>query len=133
MDERDVIAALDLAPHPEGGYFVETWRDEAATAIYFLVPAGARSKWHRVLDRSEVFHFYAGDPLELETNPLAPSADGSSTVVLGPHLDAGERPQAVVSADCWQRARSTGRWTLVGCTVSPPFSFEAFELADDEP
>jgi hypothetical protein len=86
-----------------------------------------------VRDRSEVFHFYAGDPLELITNPVEPSGEGSSAVVLGANLSAGERPQAVVPADCWQRARSTGRWTLVGCTVSPPFTFEAFEIADDEP
>jgi uncharacterized protein len=127
----EVISLLDLKVHPEGGYYRETHRDErqhdgraASTSIYFLLPAGRRSHWHRI-DAVEVWHYYAGAPLKLEI------FDG--TVVqetrLGPDLAASERPQAIVPANAWQAAESLGEWTLVGCTVAPGFVFEAFELA----
>jgi predicted cupin superfamily sugar epimerase len=129
VDARDVVALLALAPHAEGGWFRETWRTAAGTAIYYLLEEHQRSHWHRV-DKDEVWHFYAGDPLE-----LAVSADGvrEERIVLGPDvragLPAGQRPQHVVPAFAWQAARPLGRWTLVGCTVSPPFDFAGFELA----
>jgi uncharacterized protein len=128
----DVIAALGLAPHPEGGWFAQTWLEPApdggrpaSSAIHYLLRAGERSHWHRI-DATEVWHHYAGDPLELRV-----SVDGSSvaTHVLGPAVIAGERPQVVVPAGAWQAARSLGDWTLVGCTVAPAFTFEGFELA----
>jgi len=128
----DVIAALRLMPHPEGGWFGETWREPAAdgqrpasSAIHYLLRAGERSYWHRV-DATEVWHHYAGAPLELRV-----SVDGVrvDTDVLGADLAAGERPQVVVPAGAWQAARSLGAWTLVGCTVAPAFTFEGFELA----
>jgi predicted cupin superfamily sugar epimerase len=132
-DEADaIVAALGLLPHPEGGQYAETWRDAAAdgargsgTAIYYLLRAGEISAWHRV-DATEIWHFYAGAPLA-----LAISRDGADeqTVMLGPNVASGERPQAVVPAHAWQSARSTGAWTLVGCTVSPAFQFSGFELA----
>ena len=125
----DVIRTLDLAPHPEGGWFRETWREPAGTAIYYLLREGERSHWHRV-DATEVWHFHAGDPLELLIAP----ADGLTPAVrrlLGPDLAAGQRPQHVVAAGDWQAARPLGRWTLVGCTVSPAFDFAGFELAPD--
>jgi len=123
---------LELKPHPEGGHFRETFRDErehagraVSTGIYFLLAAGEASRWHRI-DAAEVWHFYAGAPLRLTL-----SADGKATREerLGPDLAAGERPQAVVPARCWQAARSLGAWTLVGCTVAPGFVFETFEMA----
>ena len=114
-DARDVIAALGLAAHPEGGWFRETWRDEHATAIYYLLQEGERSHWHRV-DATEIWHFYDGDPLELSTP--------AGAVAL-----SRDHPQHVVPAGTWQAARPLGRWTLVGCTVSPPFEFSRFELA----
>ena len=117
----EVIAALGLAPHPEGGWFVETWREPAGTAIYYLLRAGERSAWHRV-DRTEIWHFYAGGPLELELRPGGPQ-------VLGPDLAAGQRPQVVVPASVWQTAAPLDAWTLVGCTVCPAFEFAGFELA----
>ncbi len=129
---EEVVARLRLAPHPEGGWYRETWRHDDGpggrahgTAIYFLLGAGERSHWHRV-DAPEIWHFYAGDPLELRT-----SVDGlgESLRMLGPDLLAGHEPQLVVPAGAWQSAESTGEWTLVGCTVSPGFVFEAFELA----
>jgi predicted cupin superfamily sugar epimerase len=134
MDAFRIVDVLNLQPHPEGGMYAETWRADAntgeraaGTAIYFLLRAGERSHWHRV-DAAEIWHFYAGDALELRT-----SADGRSveTARLGPDLAAGERPQLVVAPHAWQEARSLGAWTLVGCTVSPGFEFRGFELAPE--
>jgi predicted cupin superfamily sugar epimerase len=130
----DVIGLLKLVPHPEGGHFRETFRDQpgrdgraASTAIYFLLAAGEVSRWHRI-DAVEVWHWYAGAPLELS---FAPPAGPLTHVRLGPQFEAGEQPQAVVAAGHWQRARSLGDWTLTGCTVAPGFDFERFELAPD--
>lgn len=132
LSAADVIALLGLKPHPEGGHFVETFRDPApaggrshGTAIYYLLAAGERSHWHRV-DATEIWHWHAGGPLA-----LSQSADGRSaeTAILGPDLAAGERPQVVVPAGVWQAAEPQGAWTLVGCTVSPGFEFAGFELA----
>jgi uncharacterized protein len=128
----EVIRLLDLAPHPEGGHFRETFRDartteggrSVSTAIYFLLARGERSHWHRV-DAVEVWHYYAGAPLEVEIA----EASGVTSVRLGPDLAAGERPQAVVPPHAWQAAQSLGDWTLVGCTVAPGFEFRGFELA----
>jgi predicted cupin superfamily sugar epimerase len=134
LSAADVMGMLDLKPHPEGGHFRETFRDglchngrAASTAIYFLLAAGEVSRWHRV-DAVEMWHWYAGAPLELA---LAPPTGGVSHVRLGQELAKGERPQAVVPAGHWQSARSLGDWTLVGCTVAPGFVFEGFELAPD--
>jgi predicted cupin superfamily sugar epimerase len=134
LTAADVVRLLDLIPHPEGGHFRETFRDgrridggrAASTAIYFLLARGERSCWHRI-DAIEVWHFYAGAPLRLET--AASDRAAVARVTLGPDLAAGERPQAIVAAGAWQAAESLGAWTLVGCTVAPGFEFERFELA----
>ncbi len=128
----DIIRLLDLKPHPEGGHFRETFRDTAtdangraiSTAIYYLLARGERSHWHRV-DAVEIWHWYAGAPLSLRI------ADGgrATTHILGAHLAADQRPQAVVPALAWQAAESLGNWTLVGCTVTPGFQFSGFTLA----
>lgn len=130
MTADEIIARLGLTPHPEGGHFREMFRATdvprgASTAIYFLLKAGERSHWHRV-DADEVWHFYAGAPLELSI-----SDDGRTVrrLRLGTDLAIGEEPQAVVPRNAWQAARSLGSWTLVGCTVAPAFQFEKFELA----
>jgi predicted cupin superfamily sugar epimerase len=128
----DIIARLELKPHPEGGHFRETFRDarldasgrSASTAIYFLLARGERSHWHRI-DAVEVWHFYAGSPLKLEIA----DGDGRRTITLGPDLAAGNLPQAIVPAHAWQAAESCGDWTLAGCTVAPGFDFATFELA----
>jgi predicted cupin superfamily sugar epimerase len=128
----DIIARLELKPHPEGGHFRETFRDtrldangrSVSTAIYFLLARGERSHWHRI-DAVEVWHYYAGSPLTLQ---IADS-NGTCTVRLGPDLAAGEVPQAIVPAQAWQAAESAGDWTLVGCTVAPGFDFAKFKLA----
>jgi len=125
----DIVRLLDLKPHPEGGHFRETFRDAcaprgASTAIYYLLKAGESSHWHRV-DAVEVWHWYAGDALELSI-----SENGVTTVhTLGPNLTVGQRPQIVVPKHAWQSARPLGRYTLVGCTVAPAFTFEGFEMA----
>jgi uncharacterized protein len=130
----DVIRALDLAPHPEGGHFRETFRDPqtlngraASTAIYYLLAAGELSRWHRV-DAVEVWHWYAGAPLQLA---IAKPNQSAEVLRLGPSLADGERPQAIVPTGDWQSAKSLGDWTLVGCTVAPGFEFAGFELAPE--
>lgn len=138
MTPEEIIQALRLQPHPEGGHFRETFRHEgdngargAGTAIYYLLRKGERSHFHRV-DAAEIWHFYAGAPLELLTS----STPGQVTRrVLGNSMEEGQRPQLVVEPGEWQSAQSLGAYTLVGCTVSPAFQFENFELAppDFEP
>jgi hypothetical protein len=131
MDAAAVIERFDLAAHPEGGYYRQTFADDNSTAIYYLIEGEhGWSRWHRVLERAEVWHAYAGASLDLETASARPGPPQTS-VRLGRDLAGGEEPQAVVPPWFWQRARSTGDWSLVGCTVSPPFSFEAFEVAPD--
>jgi len=128
----DIIARLELKPHPEGGHFRETFRDprvgvsgrSACTAIYFLLARGERSHWHRI-DAVEIWHYYAGAALTLQIS----DNKGRRSVRLGPDLAAGEVPQAIVPPHAWQAAESTGDWTLVGCTVAPGFDFAKFELA----
>lgn len=129
----DVIRRLDLKPHPEGGYFRETFRDPATDAdgraasslIYFLLGAGDVSEWHRC-DATEVWHYYAGAPIVLTQSP---NGHDASAAHLGPDVLAGQKPQIIVPANHWQTATSLGAWTLVGCTVAPAFRFEGFELA----
>jgi uncharacterized protein len=131
-----VIAALGLAPHPEGGHYRETWRDSpadggrgAATAIHFLLAAGERSHWHRV-DAAELWLYHAGDPLELA---LADSDAAEPRVLtLGPDLASGQVLQGIVPAHGWQAATPLGRWTLVSCIVAPAFTFAGFELASPD-
>ena len=128
----EIIQRLRLAPHPEGGHFRETFRDEpvegdrsASTAIYYLLRRDEVSHWHHV-DAVEVWHWYAGAPLELS---MAVGDSPIRTVILGMDLTAGQEPQAVVPAFYWQSARSAGDWTLVGCTVAPGFEYSGFEIA----
>jgi predicted cupin superfamily sugar epimerase len=128
----EIIARLDLKPHPEGGHYRETFRDTRtdangrafSTAIYFLLARGERSHWHRI-DAVETWHYYAGGALTLR---IADDG-GRRSIRLGPDLAAGEAPQAIVSPHAWQAAETTGDWTLVGCTVAPGFDFAKFELA----
>jgi uncharacterized protein len=132
MQATDIITALGMAPHPEGGWYVQTFRDAPqggrgySTAIYYLLEAGQRSHWHRVIDAAEVWHFYDGAPLELR---LSPDGRACATQILGLDLAGGQRPQVIVPANHWQAARSLGAWTLVGCTVAPGFEFASFEMA----
>jgi predicted cupin superfamily sugar epimerase len=128
----DIIARLELQPHPEGGHYRETFRDTRvdtsgralSSAIYFLLARGERSHWHRI-DAVEVWHYYAGSALTLQIA----DDDGRRVVRLGGDLAGGEQPQAIVPPHAWQAAESTGDWTLVGCTVAPGFDFAKLEMA----
>lgn len=133
MDAETVLQQLALEPHPEGGHYRETWSDATCSAIYFLLRHGERSAWHRVRDRVEIWHFYAGAPLRLAVDPGGPGTETATEVELGTDLRAGQLPQVVVPAGAWQSARTLGDWTLVGCTVAPAFTFDAFDLAPDDP
>lgn len=135
---KELIAALKLTPHPEKGYYIETFRDPQtstdgralSTQIYYLLEGETGlSHWHRVLDAVEVWHYYAGAPLRLSLswNDGKPVRD----VVLGKDILGGERPQAVIQRGEWQHAQSLGDWTLVGCTVAPAFTMEGFEMAKE--
>jgi uncharacterized protein len=129
MDSDVVLETLTLEPHPEGGCYRQTWADEACTAVYYLLKAGEQSEWHRVRDRVEIWHFYAGAPLRLRIDRNGPGTAAAQEIELGIDFHAGQRPQAVVPAGAWQSANTVGAWTLAGCTVAPPFTFEALELA----
>jgi predicted cupin superfamily sugar epimerase len=130
---QQLITALDLAPHPEGGWYRRTWVAEAAhgerpggSAIYYLLLQGEVSAPHRI-DATELWHFYAGDPLEL----ILEWSDGRRVAhVVGPDVASGQAPQVVVPAGVWQSARPLGRYSLVGATVTPAFTFEGFELRE---
>lgn len=134
MDEpARIIAALGLTPHPEGGWYRETWRAAAGpgaraagTAIHFLLEAGQRSHWHRV-DADELWLWHAGHPLELHV-----AADAGATPVvtrLGGDVLAGDAPQLLVPATQWQATEAQHGWALVSCVVVPGFDFAGFTLA----
>jgi predicted cupin superfamily sugar epimerase len=134
MTPAQIITHLNLAPHPEGGHYRQTWADDTgtgrptATCIYFLMQRGERSHWHRV-DATEIWLYHSGAPLELRT--AATDAGPATTHLLTPDLSAGA-PQLIVPKDHWQAAETTGDYTLVSCTVSPGFRFEGFTLAPPE-
>jgi predicted cupin superfamily sugar epimerase len=135
MTAEAVIALLDLAPHPEGGWYRSTWRAEAeiggrqiGSLIYFLLEAGAASRWHRI-DTTEIYLWHAGGPLTLD---LSPDGVAVESHVLGPDLGAGQRPQHIVPPGHWQSAASAGPWTLISCVVIPGFEFAHFEMAPPE-
>ena len=135
VDEQDgkaLIAALDLSPHPEGGWYRETWRAPseagaraAGTAILFLLEAHQHSHWHRV-DADEHWFWHAGAPLTLS---IAPADGHASDTILGADILKGQTPQMLVPAHHWQSATPLGGWTLVSCTVTPGFEFAGFTLA----
>lgn len=129
-DARALIDRLQLAPHPEGGWYRETFRAPAppgtratATAILFLLDQGQRSHWHRV-DAEELWLWHAGAPIDLSIH------DGvARTIVLGGDVLAGEQPQTIVPTGAWQAAHAANGWALVSCIVTPAFDFAGFELA----
>lgn len=129
LSADDVADLLGLEPLPgEGGRWAQTHLDATSSAIYFLLAPGDFSALHR-LPGDEIYHHYAGDPAELGL--LHP--DGSHEVrVVGDDLAAGLRPTLVVRAGTWQGSRTLGRWTLLGTTMAPPFSFEGLEVGDRE-
>ena len=137
------VRRLDLDPHPEGGWFRETWRSEltlnaqalppqydgpraAGTAILFVLLPGQESAWHTVRG-AEVWLYHRGSPVALE---FGPDRNNATTLLLGADIEAGQHPQVLVPAGYWQRARSQGdEPSLVSCVVVPGFDFADFELA----
>jgi len=127
-----LINHLGMAPHPEGGHYVETFRDVpktggrgTVTCIHFLLQLGEVSAWHRI-DATEIWHFAAGDPLVLT---LSTNGYDCEAKHLGSDLQAGHHPHVVLPPQCWQTAETLGRWTLVSCIVAPAFNFDGFEMA----
>jgi predicted cupin superfamily sugar epimerase len=128
-----IVAKLDLQPHPEGGWYRQTWCANATagdrpggTAIHFLLEAHQRSHWHRV-DADEIWMWHAGASIDLS---IAADAAGLAIVhQLGPDVLVGDAPQVLVPAGHWQAASSIGGWALVSCVVVPGFTFDGFELA----
>jgi predicted cupin superfamily sugar epimerase len=130
----EIVRLLGLEPHPEGGWYRQTFADlpedggrACSTAIYYLLEGGAAGRWHRV-DSAEVWHWYAGAALTLT---MSADARTSRMETLGSDLATGQRPQVVIPRGDWQSARSLGEWTLVGCTVAPGFEFRHFEMAPE--
>jgi uncharacterized protein len=123
----DVIRALNLQPHPlEGGYFHETHRNSHSTAIYYLLTGAGVSEMHR-LPGDEVYHWYAGSPLE--TLLLNPGTGEAEMVLLGPDVTAGQRPQLVIPGGVWQgscRGAGSSDFTLIGATMAPGFAVEDY-------
>ena len=137
---EELIATLELSPHPEGGYYREVYRSprrvahpdtgdgrSALTGIYFLLAGDQVSRWHRCLS-DEIWHYHEGDPLELWT--AGPGLERIERRILGPPGKGGE-PVLAVEAGHWQAARSTGDYTLAGCAVGPGFDFRDLEFLSD--
>ena len=130
---KDIIERLNLQPHPEGGWYRETFRDVPGadgrsrfTVIYFLLEADQKSQWHRV-DASEVWLWHSGAPVKLVVREAGQTAE----ITMGPDIDQGHQPQAIVPKNTWQMAEPMGGWALVSCVVSPGFEFDGFELAPE--
>jgi len=136
VDAQSLIRALDLQPHPEGGWYRETWRAPApagqrasATAILFLLEEGRRSHWHKV-DATELWLFHAGSALRLAM--AASDAGPVRSIWLGPDILDREQPQVRVAPGEWQAAWADRGWALVSCVVSPGFEFAGFTLAPSD-
>ncbi|ARU15678.1 cupin domain-containing protein [Croceicoccus marinus] len=131
----DIITRLALKPHPEGGWYRDTWREDApgqprghASAILFLLEQGQRSHWHRI-DAAEMWIFNAGSPLNLSTAIVENGEDVRREIILGSDILAEHHAQHLYRAGDWQAAQAGEGWSLVSCVVAPGFSFDGFELA----
>ena len=138
MTADQIIDHLKLQPHPEGGYYRQTWAAEntaassdrpEGTCIYFLLKEGQSSHRHKV-DATEIWFYHAGAPLVLS---IAEADEGpAKDHILGGDVLAGQHGHFTVPKDAWQAARTTGDYTLVSCTVTPGFTFDGFTLATPE-
>ena len=140
MSAEDLIQALELAPHPEGGWYRETWRAAAAdgeraaaSAIYYVIQPGQKSHWNRV-DAHEIWLWHSGDPLDVSV--AATDAGPSRTARLGGRVTRGEQPQLIIPAGQWQSANTVAGgeagYSFISCIVAPAFDFGGFELADPD-
>ena len=131
MSPQDIITTLSLIPHPEGGWYGETWRGKqtpraSGSSIYFLLESHQYSHWHKV-DAVEIWHWYAGSTMQLHIH----EAGATRIELLGPDVNNEQRPQIIVPEDAWQQSIPVDGWVLAGCTVSPGFEFSGFTLADE--
>ena len=126
----DLIKKLKLTPHPEGGHFAESFRDNKGNVslIYYLLKEGETSHWHK-LTKNEILHFYDGDPIEIF---LSKDKKEVSTIILGRNINNQEYLHYVIKSQTWFGMKSTGSWSLIGCTVSPAFDYSDFELASKD-
>ena len=126
-DPASLIESLKMTPHPEGGHFAETFRadDSSASLIFYLLKSDERSHWHR-LTKDELLHFYDGDPMSVL---LSPDGVSIQRKTLGRDAVDNEAYHLIIPKGTWFSMQSTGDWSLIGCTVSPAFSFDDFELA----
>ena len=126
----DLIKKLKLSPHPEGGHFAESFRDnkENVSLIYYLLKKGETSHWHK-LAKNEILHFYDGDPLRIY---MSKDKKEISTVLLGRNISDKQYLHYIVKSQTWFGMKSTGNWSLIGCTVSPAFDYKDFELASKD-
>jgi len=134
MHLNELIKSLELIPHPEGGWFKETYTSQMTSSgrsimsmIYYLLKKDEVSRWHRVTDADELWLWHLGDPLLLS---YADNKSINKNIKLGPNLTNGYQLQAVIPKSIWQSAQSTGEWSLVSCVVAPAFSFNGFEMAN---
>ncbi len=129
MNPDILIQKFGMQPHPEGGHYAETFRDQSdergtVSCIYFLLKAGEVSAWHRI-DATEIWHFVDGAPLTLT---LYTEGGKPEERTLGNSIAQGEEPHIIIAPHEWQSARSNGAWTLISCIVAPAFNFEGFEM-----
>ena len=124
---ENLIKKLKLEPHPEGGYFTESFRDKKGNVslIYYLLKKNDVSHWHK-LSKNEILHFYDGDPIKIF---LSKDKNEISNIVLGRNIEHGEYLHYIIKSETWFGMKSTGNWSLIGCTVSPAFDYKDFELA----
>jgi len=124
-DSIEIIKALKMTPHPEGGHFKEFYRDKNVSVIFYLLKKNEKSHWHK-LSKNEILHFYKGFPLLVK---LYKDDKKINTKILGNNLNNNEDLNVVVKANTWFSMESSGEYSLIGCTVSPPFEYSDFELA----
>ena len=124
-DSDEIIEKLKMIPHPEGGYFIESYRDANVSLIYYLLTKNEKSHWHR-LTKNEILHFYDGDPLKLLI-----SKDGKNIeeIILNNKIINDQIFHYIVKAETWFSMESQGEYSLIGCTVAPSFDYDDFELA----
>ena len=124
-DTDEIIKKLQMIPHPEGGHFKESYRDNNVSLIYYLLKKDEKSHWHR-LKNNEILHFYNGDPLKLLI-----SRDGKNIeeIILNNKINNDQIFHYIVKAGTWFSMGSQGEYSLIGCTVAPPFDYDDFELA----
>ena len=127
MNKSDeIIKILHMIPHPEGGHFKESYRDKNISLIYYLLKKNEKSHWHR-LKKNEILHFYDGAPLIVY---LSKNGVAVQEIILDNNKDASSH--FVIKSGTWFSMKSKGNYSLIGCTVAPPFDYNDFELAPKE-